>query len=334
MTSPTLLEQPLPKASRRLPTALHRIGLPVLFFIVTMLSTTAVGMRYMYNFRLGNPLLATDDDILPFDWVFHNLHLLATGLPFSLTLVGILLAHEFGHYFACRQFGVRSTLPYLLPAPSLSGTFGAVIRLQSAIRSRSALIVIGASGPIAGFLVALATVSLGLAWSTYSTTPLLHKVQAPLTISVIHLILQRASGIDDATAAQQSLAFIVPHPVLIASWIGLLITALNLIPAGQLDGGHILYAISPGFHRWSSRIVIATLFALGIFNWAGWILWGIILLMPAMRHPRVPDPFAMTKWQYALVPICLFILLFAGTFQPFDGYSLLKILKVLFTRYR
>lgn len=334
MTTPTLLEQPLPKAPRRPQTALHRIGLPVLFFVVTMLSTTAVGMRYMHNFRLGNPLLATDDDILPFEWVFHHLHLLATGLPFSLTLVGILLAHEFGHYFACRHFAVRSTLPYLLPAPSLSGTFGAVIRLKSAIRSRAALIVIGASGPIAGFIVAIATVTLGLSWSTYSAAPLFHKVQAPLTINVIHHIMQRIAGVDSATAAHQSLAFIVPHPVLIASWIGLLITALNLIPAGQLDGGHILYAISPGFHRWSSRIVIATLFVLGIFNWAGWILWGVILMMPAMRHPRVPDAFTMTKWQMALVPICFFILIFAGTFQPFDGYSLLHILKVLFAHYR
>ena len=157
-----------------------------------MFSTTAVGMRYMHNFRLGNPPLGSDADILPFDWVIHHLRDLATGLPFSLTLVGILLAHEFGHYFACRRFSVRSTLPYLLPAPSLSGTFGAVIRLKSVVRSRAALIVIGASGPIAGFIVALATVTLGLSLSTYSPTPLIHNVQAPLTIIVLHLFISQS----------------------------------------------------------------------------------------------------------------------------------------------
>jgi len=281
-----------------------------------MLSTTAVGMRYMYNFRLGHPPLADDTDILPYGWVAQHLHQLASGLPFSLTLVGILLAHEFGHFFACRRFNIRCSLPYLLPAPSLSGTFGAVIRLKSVVRSRAALVVIGASGPLAGFLVALVTVSLGLAWSTYSTTPLLHRVQAPLVIVAIHALQH----------SHNPLALIVPHPVLIASWIGLLITALNLIPAGQLDGGHILYAISPGFHRWSSRVIIATLFALGIFYWTGWIVWAIILMLPGMRHPRVDDPVGLTQFQTALVPICLFILLSAGTFAPFKGFGLINIL--------
>jgi len=287
-----------------------------------MLSTTAVGMRYMYNFRLGRPPLTTDADILPYPWVSHNLDQLASGLPFSLTLVAILLAHEFGHYFACRRFNVRASLPYLLPAPSLSGTFGAVIRLKSVVRSRAALIVIGAAGPIAGFLVALVTVTLGLAWSTYATAPLLQKVQPPLTIVAIH-----------AAISGQPLALIIPHPVLIASWIGLLITALNLIPAGQLDGGHILYAISPASHRWSSRIVIATLLVLGVLNWIGWIVWAIILMLPGMRHPRVDDPVPLTPLQTALIPICLLILLTTGTPEPFKGYGIIDIIPKLLTHH-
>jgi hypothetical protein len=315
MTSPSLLSEPAPPAIQREQGSLYRIGLPVLFFLLTMLTTSSVGMRYMHNFQAGLTPLADDADILPYVWVAHNLHLLWTGLPFSLTLVGILLAHEFGHYFACRCFAVRATLPYLLPAPSLSGTFGAVIRLKSIIRSRSALIVIGASGPIAGFVVAVATVTLGLSWSTYSTTLIVQKVQPPLIIFVVHALMQSISG-------HRQLSLIVPHPVLIASWIGLLITALNLIPAGQLDGGHILYAISPDAHRWTSRFVIAALFVLGIFCWAGWILWGIILMMPGMRHPRIPDPLPIARWQYALVPVSLLLLVFCGTFEPFSGYGL------------
>jgi len=319
MTSPSALSQPLPQAIRRTETSLKRIGLPVFLFVVTMFSTTAVGMRYMHNFRLGMAPLASDDDILPFGWVAHHMRHLGSGLPFSLTLIAILLAHEFGHYFACRRFSVRSTLPYLLPAPSLSGTFGAVIRLQSMIRSRAALIVIGASGPIAGFIVALATVTLGLLWSTYADAPLVHNIQPPLTIGIIHLILRHL-------ASQPSLELIVPHPVLIGSWIGLLITALNLIPAGQLDGGHILYAISPQAHRWSTRIVIVCLFVLGFFAWSGWILWAVILLTPGMRHPRVPDTQDLQRWHYALAPICILLLLVCGTLQPFKGYSLLDLI--------
>ena len=327
MTSPTILSQSSTKASARSQSSFQRIGLPILLFCITMFTTTAVGMRYMYNFRLGAPPLASDADILPYEWVIQHLHLIATGLPFSLTLIAILLTHEFGHYFACRFYGVRSTLPLMLPAPSLSGTFGAVIRLQSSIRSRAALIVIGASGPVAGFVVALLTVCLGLSLSTYAPEPLVHKVQSPLTIVAIHHILQFFNS------TRPDITLIVPHPVLTASWIGLLITALNLIPAGQLDGGHILYSISPALHRWSSRLVVATLFVLGLFYWAGWIVWGVVLMLPGMRHPKVDDTLPMNKWQLALVPVCLMILVIAGTFEPFQGYGLIHILQKLPGRY-
>ena len=327
MTSPTIVSPSVPKASGQSPSGLQRVGLPILLFCVTMFTTTAVGMRYMHNFRLGAPPLASDADILPFEWVIQHLQLLATGLPFSLTLIAILLTHEFGHYFACRLYGVRSTLPLMLPAPSLSGTFGAVIRLQSSIRSRAAFIVIGASGPVAGFVVALITVALGLSLSTYAPAPLVHKVQSPLMILAIHHVLQFFTG------ARPDITLIVPHPVLTASWIGLLITALNLIPAGQPDGGHIIYSISPAMHRWSSRFVVATLFCLGLFFWAGWIVWAIVLMLPGMRHPKVNDTVPMNKWQIALVPTCFVILLVAGTFQPFQGYGLIHILQKLPGRY-
>jgi Zn-dependent protease len=327
MTSPSVPSQPDPP--RRTQIGLQRIAVPVLLFLVTMFTTTAVGMRYMHNFRLGNPPLASDADILPYTWVVHHLRLLATGLPFSLTLIGILLTHEFGHYFACRRYSVRSTLPLLLPAPSLSGTFGAVIRLQSSVRSRAALIAIGASGPISGFLVALVTVTLGLSLSTYATVPLVHNVQTPLAILVLHHLMQLLTG----TVLSHDITLLVPHPVLTASWIGLLITALNLIPAGQLDGGHILYALSPAAHRWSSRLVVLALFVLGLRYWAGWVVWGIVLLMPGMRHPRVADALPLGKWQLALIPACLSILIVAGTFEPFQGYGLVHILQKLPGRY-
>jgi Zn-dependent protease len=330
MTSPTLLIEPASPASARDTSgeaSRFRVGLPLFLFAVTALSTTSVGMRYMYNFSLGRPPLSSDDDILPFGWVFSHFSSIASGLPFSLTLIAILLAHEFGHYFACRAFGVRATLPYLLPAPSLSGSFGAVIRLKSRVRSRAALIVIGAMGPIAGFTVALFTIALGLSLSRYAPHPVVHRVQAPLIVSGMHAIIGNTHG------PAQSIYLLIPHPILVASWMGLLITALNLIPAGQLDGGHILYAISPTSYRWTHRIVVAGLFVLGVFSWVGWLLWAAILMTPGMRHPEVPDTGDTRRWHYALVPICLLILLVAGTYCPFEGYSLLDVFHKLPHRY-
>ena len=318
MTSPTLQPQAAPAsaASKR---TLHPAVVPFFLFCVTALSTTSVGMRYMYNFKLGLPPLSSDADVLPFDWVFQHFSGIASGLPFSVTLIGILLAHEFGHYIACRKFKVACTLPYLLPAPSLSGSFGAVIRLKSRVRSRAALIVIGAMGPIAGFIVALFTVSLGLRLSLGSAAPIMEHVRAPLLFPLLHALVDPA----------RPMHMLVPHPVLIASWMGLLITALNLIPAGQLDGGHILYALSPAAYRISHRCVIAGLFLLGIFAWLGWILWAIILTLPAMRHPLVVDTGDVKQWHLALAPICLVILVLSATFQPFTGFSLIDVIRVL-----
>ena len=320
MTSPSLTSQPIdqPAAAPTVAAAPGKILWPLLLFCVTLLTTTAVGMRYMENFRLGHAPIATDADILPYGWVFHHLGQFATGLPFSLTLIAILLAHEFGHYFACRSFHVRSTLPYLLPAPSVSGSFGAIIRLKSRIPSRSALMVIAAMGPLAGFVVAIAAVAYGLHVSSYGAVPVLHRVQAPLLILLFHAL---------GSSAAQPLELLLPHPILSAAWIGILITALNLIPAGQLDGGHMMYAISPTLHRLTSRASTAVLLLLGIVSWAGWILWAVILLTPGMRHPKVPGEQPLKRWQFALVPACAVILLLAFTYQPFQGYSLWHLLR-------
>ena len=327
MTSPSLLSQPVPATPAQPQSATQRIGIPITLFCVTLISTTAVGMRYMYNFRAGAAPFRSDADVLPYGWVLHNLRDLSQGLPFSLTLIAILLAHEFGHYFACRAFNVRSTLPWLLPAPSLSGTFGAVIRLKSRVRSRAALIVIGASGPIAGFVVAIAATFVGLALSRYAPTQIVH-AQSPLLMTAIHGILRHMPGAD-----LPRLSTIIPHPVLTASWIGLLITALNLIPAGQLDGGHIIYAVSPAAHRYTATTSVIVLFVLGVVYWAPWILWAMLLMLPGMRHPAVRDASPIQRRHLLLLPVCLLILVLAATYQPFHGYSLWDVAHKLPHRY-
>ena len=239
----------------------------------------------MFNFHRGMFPLASDADIFPYDWVYSNLRHLADGLPFSATLLGILLIHEFGHYFAARAYSVRATLPYLLPAPSLSGTAGAVIRLRSRVKTRSAMLAIGAFGPISGFAVALimACVGIHLSIAVPAEPVKLVAFSPPLIMRLLEHVVHPGG------LAYQP-AHVLWHPVFVAAWIAILITSLNLIPAGQLDGGHILYAVSPRIHRVVTWITMAGLLYLGIFSWPGWLIWAALLLLPGMRHPTVQDP--------------------------------------------
>jgi len=278
-------------------------------------------MRYMFNFHRGMFPLATDADIFPYDWVYSNMRHLADGLPFSMTLLGILLIHEFGHYFACRAFGVRATLPYLLPAPSLSGTAGAVIRLRSRVKTRAALLAIGAFGPISGFVVALIMACVGITLSkAVPAEPIkLVDFNAPLILRLLEHVLHPGG-------LSYQPAHVLWHPVFVAAWIAILITSLNLVPAGQLDGGHILYAVSPRVHRVVTYVVMGILVVLGITSWLGWLLWTGLLLLPGMRHPKVQDPDMPRMPLLIVAPICLVLFLICATPQPFTSPGLLHII--------
>jgi membrane-associated protease RseP (regulator of RpoE activity) len=230
------------------------------------------------------------------------------GLAFSAALIAILLAHEMGHFVYARKHGVDATWPFFIPAPMLSliGTLGAVIRLRSLPRTRRALIDIGASGPIAGFLVTLPILYVGLRLSTPvplepapprwtlfdAATVLLRDEQ------VLHLRNDFDLGQPLAMMALQKLAGEAPagmtlalHPVAIAGWFGLLLTALNLLPLGQLDGGHCLYAVSPRLHRALAAPLAALLFVLGIVTpFFGWALWGLVMGLFLSHHPPLEEP--------------------------------------------
>ncbi|MFC6647334.1 site-2 protease family protein [Granulicella cerasi] len=292
--------------------------------LCTLLTTTAIGMRYMDNFRHGRFPLATEADIFPFRWVLAHLADWRTGLPFSLSLLGILLAHEFGHYFACRRNGISATLPFVLPAPTLSGTAGAVIRLRQRVKTRAALLSIGAAGPIAGFCVAIITVTLGLLHSVVAIGQ--PERLAELNSPLLFVAVQRA-----LTAAGK-ISFNGPvlwHPILVASWMGLLITSLNLIPAGILDGGHVLYALSPRIHRVASTASVVALFLLAAASWVGWIVWAIFLLTPAMRHPRVRDHSEISTPLRLLAPLCFLVLALSITPRPIAHETLFDLLRGL-----
>ncbi|MGB6745123.1 MAG: site-2 protease family protein [Terracidiphilus sp.] len=303
---------------------LREYCLPVLLLAASAVTTTANGARFMQNFLEGMPPVVRDSDLWPWPWLVKHPHLFASGFAFSCTLLGILLVHELGHYFACRAHGIDSTLPWVLPAPTLSGTMGAVIRIRSRIPSRNALMDVGIYGPLAGYAASAIAVAAGFLLS--GTTPA--KVPAaivrfggePLTIRLVHTLLLRSNP--HIPPFEQ----IAPHPVLIAGWIGLFITALNLIPGGQLDGGHILYALSPRMHRIATRLLPILLILAGLRYWAGWALWGLILLIPAMRHPRVPKEMPLSRTRIALGALGLALFLLTFTPTPFYDSSLLQLL--------
>ena len=233
-------------------------------------------------------------------------HLIYKGLPFSLTLMLILGTHEIGHYLASKKNGVSATLPYFIPAPSLLGTFGAFIKMKSPIPDRKALLKIGVSGPIAGFIIALPATIIGL-WLSEVREPSQMKGGISLGSSLLLSFLTKTIlGVTDDSAD------ILLHPVAFAGWIGLFVTALNLLPMGQLDGGHIVYSLFKGGHYYLSRIIFISLFPLGFF-WEGWFFWVAAVFVFGLRHPQLIDettPLDMGDKVLGIIALIIFIITF------------------------
>ncbi len=245
-----------------------------------MLSTTMVGVALQADFDRNLPF-DVEHSFDSYASVWHHPAHLVAGLPFSLTLAAILLAHEFGHYLACLYYRVDASLPYFLPAPSLIGTFGAFIRIRSAIYSKRVLFDIGVAGPLAGFVFLLPALGVGMALS--KVIPGIDgQGSIHFGIPMLQWLLQHA--IFPGT----HVADVYLHPVARAAWIGIFATALNLLPIGQLDGGHILYSLVGEKHRRISLIAIAALVPLALFWWV-WLLWAVVLFWMGRRHPAIHD---------------------------------------------
>jgi Zn-dependent protease len=261
----------------------HRYWLHALLLLLTIFTTLVVGARLEYNFQHGLPPFDSDSGFFPIRWALADPRRLLMGIPFSFTLMLILLAHEMGHYVYCVRYGVVATLPFFIPAPTLIGTLGAFIRIKSPMRSRRALFDIGIAGPIAGFIVAIVALAISLELSR----PGLASAESflphdfPLIFKLMHRLLLHGP------AGFVPLNGLLLHPSAMAAWVGMFATALNLLPGGQLDGGHIVYAISPRLHRWVSRTTVVVLIPIGLLLWAGWLLWAALLMMSGMRHPQI-----------------------------------------------
>ncbi|RMH21905.1 MAG: site-2 protease family protein [Gemmatimonadetes bacterium] len=247
---------------------------------------------------------------------------LVRGLPFALTLVGILLAHELGHYFVARRHGVRVSPPFFLPVPaylSLVGTLGAFIRIRGPIVRRSVLFDIGIAGPLASFVPSVLALAWGLAHS--GVVPGSPLPFTPFLVEFGGEPLHVGTGLVPQAIAylwfpmDLGRAPLLMHPVAFAGWVGLFVTALNLMPVGQLDGGHVLHALSARVQRWSARAFVVSLLPLG-FLWWGWWVWAgavVVLSRGRLRHPPVADedvPLDPVRRGLAVLAVLLLFLTF------------------------
>jgi membrane-associated protease RseP (regulator of RpoE activity) len=294
----------------------RRYWLHGLLLMLTLFTTLVVGARMQYNFQRNLPCFYTGDDsldIFPWQWALHPANLVL-GAPFSLSLLLILMAHEMGHYLYCQRYGVWATLPFFIPFPSLFGTMGAFIRIRSPIESRDALFDIGIAGPVAGFVVAVVVLWISLGFSTAPVGLLLLpaiKLQYPLIFQGLN---HWRGGVP--------LTRLNLHPMAIAAWVGMFATALNLLPGGQLDGGHIVFSLAPRAHRIVSGLVILALLPLGYYYWAGWLIWPILIGVTGLRHPIVPEWPGINRSRYLLAIVALIMLVLTFTPAPVAELSL------------
>jgi membrane-associated protease RseP (regulator of RpoE activity) len=217
-----------------------------------------------------------------------------------------------GHYLYARHYHVYATLPYFVPFPSLIGTLGAFIRIKSPIPSRAALFDIGIAGPIAGFIPACIALIVGLARSQPIAAGDGSSLQLGFPLA-FHLV----ASLQHVTTPLSSISL---HPVAAAAWVGLFATALNLLPGGQLDGGHIVYSLTPQFHRPISFLAVLALIPLGKYFWTGWLLWSVLLAL-TMRHPPVPREPSVSGHRRWIAIFGVLMLILSFTPAPFTHSS-------------
>jgi membrane-associated protease RseP (regulator of RpoE activity) len=293
------------------PRARERYWLHGLLFALTLLTTSIVGAAMQADFARNLPF-DLDSSLALWSTVWRHPAVLLQGLPFSLTLLVILLAHEFGHYLAAMFHGVDASLPYFMPSPVL-GTFGAFIRVRSPIYSKRVLFDIGIAGPLAGFVFLLPALSIGLAFSKV-IPGIAHQGDIHFGVPLLQWLLERAIFPGAGSAD------IYLHPIARGAWIGMFATALNLLPIGQLDGGHIVYSFFPRQHKTISRVLSVLLILMGIpsvvfhtaWFWQGWLFWGLLLLWLGRRHPAIDDPTRLDPGRVKLgwIALLLFVLCF------------------------
>jgi membrane-associated protease RseP (regulator of RpoE activity) len=265
----------------------YQLVLSAGLFVLTLWTCASAGARLQSNFESNRPAIVLAPTLSSLLLPSLDPRELPSGLPFALTLLGILLVHEMGHYVTARRYRLDATPPYFLPGPPVIGTFGAFIRIRSIVYSRKVLFDVGAAGPIAGFVALLPALAYGLAKSKVVTGIAL---QGDFVFGKPLLLVAAESIFFPGVAG----ADIYLHPIARAAWVGIFATALNLLPIGQLDGGHLVYALFGERHRTLTRVALAALIPLG-FLFPAWWLWGVLLFLLGRKHPVIFDDEALGR---------------------------------------
>jgi membrane-associated protease RseP (regulator of RpoE activity) len=297
----------------------------IVLFVLTVLSTLFVGASW------SNQIPAGADEI----WLLKHLWI---GWPFALSLMTILTGHEFGHYFAGRHYKVPVSLPYFLPMPVPPlGTMGAVIVMKGRNINRRQMLTVGAAGPLVGFVLAVPILIVGLSLSTVEpmSMPEPGGVVFLEGNSLLYLLLKLAlfgkilpgSGLAPAFPAAIKELFaalfgtvslvggydVIIHPVALAGWAGLLVTAFNLLPVGQLDGGHVMYSLIGQRAKLFTWPIVILLVIMGFFLWSGWLLWAALIFLFGRYHPEPLDDvtrLGLAQKIYAVLVLVVFLLVF------------------------
>lgn len=308
----------LPPAPRRAGFfAKDRIWLNTALLALTLGSAFWVGLSLSSNYVYGGVMPPVGSPL-------RDARVVVLSLVYALALGLILIGHEMGHYLACRRFGISVTLPFFIPAPTLIGTMGAFIKIRAPITRKRQLFDIGAAGPLAGFVLALPAVIIGLALS--KAVPSMPEGESiifgqPLLLKFLGLFVFQGIGPSFD---------IVLHPLAFAGWVGILVTALNLLPLGQLDGGHISYAVFGLKSRLIARVFLIVFAVMGVFYWVGWFVWALLILVLGLKHPPVWDelsPLGRGRTIAAVLLLFIFVICFIP--DPVKGFDLIRLIKGL-----
>jgi membrane-associated protease RseP (regulator of RpoE activity) len=304
-------------------TKAKRPWLNLLLFIFTCFSVFIVGLTWSVSYVFSDQLTLESQSLLT-PQALTDPRVIGLSLVYAVVLIIILLGHEMGHYLTCRYYHIEATLPFFIPIPLPPiGTLGAFIKIKSPITLKKQLFDIGVSGPLAGFCLALPALIYGVSLSKV-VPHLLPREDTlyfgePLLLKLISSLLFRN------VPAEKDLFL---HPLAIAGWVGILVTALNLLPIGQLDGGHISYAFIGRKSKPLSRLLMILFFLMSVFFWAGWIVWGLAILLLGLKHPRVineNESLSLSRRVLGIVVVAIFIFSFIPA--PLKGSSLLELAK-------
>lgn len=305
----------------------RRIWLNIILFIATLFSTFFVGITWSLSFKYADVFSQSPQIDLNVK-IFEDPQIISLSIVYAIVLIGILLGHELGHFLACQYYKIDATLPYFIPAPTLIGTLGAFIKIKSPITRKQQLFDIGIAGPLVGFILSVPTLIYGLSLSR--AVPAIPREESlifgePLILKIIGSMIFKNIPPDFD---------VILHPVAFAGWVGIFVTALNLFPIGQLDGGHISYALLGPKSRNLAKLFLGIFIFMGIFFWIGWFIWVFIIFLMGLRHPRVVDeetPLSPRRKFLGFVIFIIFILSFIpDPIKGYNGSNLIDLIKKFF----